>query len=108
MHSLTLTPPLINLRGQSFIDTDTPKGPRKRLMVILLAVVAALLPGCKTVPYQAVPECPIVQPPAADRYLTSNPDERLVHMSDAYIRQVKAVGECNNRIVLINASNHTR
>ena len=76
----------------------------RSLQVILLFVVL-MLAGCGNRQYQAVPECESASPPKGERYTTATPDEKLVQMTSAYIRQTQSLTNCNADIRLINAAN---
>jgi uncharacterized lipoprotein YajG len=76
----------------------------RALQVILLGVLL-LLAGCDTRQYQAVPECSSASPPKGERYTNATPDEKLVQMTSAYIRQTQSLTDCNADIRLINAAN---
>lgn len=84
--------------------TGGPKRPVAALALVLVVVLFALV-GCADRQYREVPQCEVVQPPNAEKYLAASPDEQTVMMTSAYIGQVKAVRNCNTAIDLINARN---
>lgn len=84
-----------------------PRPPAWGLGVALL-ITLLFLGGCGHTTYKPVPECPVAKPPAIERFLEASPDERLVVMGGAYISQVKAVAQCNNRIRATNALNKAK
>lgn len=86
--------------------TGGPKVPGPSSLLLLVVLVAVLmLHGCAHVTYQAVPQCEPANPPKGERWVKATPDEKLVLMTSAYIKQTKVVADCNADIRLINAAN---
>lgn len=78
------------------------------MRTLSLICLTMVLQGCATKVYQAVPHCSLVTPPVVARYVTEGPDEKLIRMTDSYIKQVQAVADCNATIDLVNAANGTK
>lgn len=76
-----------------------------RSLQVSLLFVLLMLAGCGHRQYQAVPECESSSPPKGERYTNATPDEKLVQMTSAYIRQTQSITDCNADIRLINAAN---
>lgn len=85
--------------------TGKPGRPYQDMAIILILVAILFLPGCANKDYQMVPECEVAAPPDPDRFIKAGVDERLVLMTNSYIKASKYVGECNNRIRVVNAAN---
>lgn len=86
--------------------TGKPKFPhRNTLLLLLLVFVTLFLHGCGNRTYRAVPQCEPERPPKAEQFVKATPDEKLVLMTNAYIKQTKVVVDCNEDIQLINAAN---
>lgn len=85
--------------------TGKPGRPYQDLAIILILVAILFLSGCANKDYQMVPECEVATPPDPDRFIKAGVDERLVMMTNSYIRASKYAGECNNRIKVVNAAN---
>lgn len=90
---------------RTFPMTAKPGRPYQDLAIIIVLLAIMFLPGCANHDYQAVPECKVATPPDPDRFIKAGVDERLVLMTNSYIAASKYVGECNNRIKLVNAAN---
>lgn len=76
-----------------------------RTLPLTVLVAVMLLQGCGNRQYQAVPRCEPSSPPKGNQYTSATPDEKLVLMTTAYIRQTRAISDCNENIGLINAAN---
>lgn len=86
--------------------TGGPKMPGPSSFFLLVVLFAVLfLHGCTNRTYRAVPQCTPAKPPKGEQYTNANPDEKLVQMTSAYIRQTKVLSDCNDDIRLINAAN---
>jgi len=76
-----------------------------RALSLTLLFAVFFLQGCGNRQYQAVPRCEPSNPPKGEQYTKGTPDEKLVLMTTAYIRQTQVVTDCNENIRLINAAN---
>ncbi|MNI80321.1 hypothetical protein D3C76_25520 [compost metagenome] len=92
------------MRSLSITGGPRMPGPSSFFLLAVLVVVC-FLHGCTTRVYQAVPQCEPTKPPKGEQYTKANPDEKLVQMTSAYIRQTQALTDCNSDIQLINAAN---
>ncbi|MNP89178.1 hypothetical protein D3C85_15820 [compost metagenome] len=89
----------------TFPMTGKPGRPYRDFAIVLLLLLIVWLPGCASRQYHAVPECEVIPPPKATRFIEAGVDEKLVLMSNSYIAASKAAASCNNQIRIINASN---
>lgn len=91
---------------RSLSVTGGPKMPGpSSLFLLAILILAFCLHGCTNTQYQAVPQCQPEKPPKGEKWVKGTPDEKLVLMTTAYIRQTQVVADCNADIQLINAAN---